>query len=62
MKTAHRPTRGSVSFIPPEAYGVGYIEHNLRECIEDLCRVIGPEAARGIVAEILLEQFSKRAR
>lgn len=38
---------------PQDAYGVDYILYHMRESFEDLCRLIGFEAARAEIAEII---------
>lgn len=45
---------------PEDAYGPGYVIHNLDENFNALCALIGPEAARMEVAEIINNRFAGR--
>lgn len=45
---------------PADGYGPGYVAYEIRTHIRDLRRLIGLEAARQEVAEILNEEFEGR--
>lgn len=55
----YRPTHGNP---PPDAYGPGYVIHNLRSDFADLCRQIGFAAARAEVAEIINDEAEGRRK
>ncbi len=41
-------------------YGAGFIEYSIRTSFRDLCRLIGIEAARQEVAEIINSEFERK--
>lgn len=41
--------------------GSGFISYQLRTYFRDLCRVIGKEAARQEIAEIINDEFERKA-
>jgi hypothetical protein len=45
----------------PDGYGPGFIEYQIRTNFRDLCRLIGKEAARQEIAEIVNAEFDRRA-
>jgi hypothetical protein len=46
---------------PNDGYGPGFIEYQLRSNFRDLCRLIGKEAARQEVAEIVNAEFERKS-
>lgn len=45
---------------PEDAYGPGYVTYNIRTNFRDLCRMVGKEAARQQIAEIINDEFEGR--
>lgn len=45
---------------PADGYGAGFLEYNIRSSFRDLCRLIGQEAARQEVAEIINAEFERK--
>ena len=45
---------------PKDGYGAGFIEYQARSAFRDLYRVYGFEAARSIMAEIMLSEASRK--
>jgi len=46
--------------VPDDAYGPGYVIHNLDEYFGQLMAMIGPEAARQEMAEVINNRFAGR--
>lgn len=43
-----------------ERFGAGYLEYSIRTNFRDLCRLIGKEAARQEIAEIVNAEFERK--
>lgn len=46
---------------PVDGFGAGFLEYQIRSNFRDLCRLIGKEAARQEVAEIINGEFERKA-
>lgn len=46
---------------PKDGYGPGFLEYQLRTNFRDLCRLIGKEAARQEVADIINAEFERKS-
>lgn len=43
-----------------DSMGAGYLEYSIRTSFRDLCRLIGKEAARQEIAEIVNAEFERK--
>lgn len=60
MNALTQITQAEQDDTPSDAYGPGYAIHSIREEFRDLCRMIGREAARQELAEIINAEFEGR--
>jgi hypothetical protein len=49
----------TMSETPADGFGAGHLEYQIRVNFRDLCRLIGKEAARQEIAEIVNAEFSR---
>lgn len=45
---------------PADGYGPGYFAYAIREDFRSLCRFVGREEARQVIAEIVNSEFERR--